>query len=58
MSSLYILYISPLSDVRLVQIFTQAVGYCFDQFVITVSFALPCEVQEEGRPKCGCFSHF
>jgi len=38
LSSLYILDISPISDVGLVNIFFQSVGYCF--VLWTVSFAL------------------
>ena len=38
LSSLYILDISPLSDVGLVNIFSQSVGCCF--VLLTVSFAL------------------
>jgi hypothetical protein len=38
LSSLYIFDINPLSDVGLVKIFSQVVGYCF--VLLTVSFAL------------------
>ena len=38
MSSLYVLTISPLSDVELIKIFLQSVGCCF--VLLTVSFSL------------------
>ena len=38
LSSLYILEISPLSDVGLVKIFSHSVGFCF--VLLTMSFAL------------------